>query len=442
MSLPSMDGAGGATVDGAASAITHPHFTPESALVPGDLIQISGSAARTCVLFVGHGSRRGGANREFEGLVGHFSQRHPGLLVGFGYIELAQPDLPASIASAVEVLERAVSEAPMRLVLVPLFLLRAGHCKNDLPIAADLARAAFPKLEISVAEPLGVDMRLVELAWKRACAVAEPDGATAILFVGRGSSDPGANADFYRIARLLFEGQEIGRVEPCFIGITEPLVPEALEQLARLRPARIIVVPYILFAGRLMERVETWIDSFAKQHPWIPIDLAQHLDADEQVLAVLESRTAAALGKERLLDCDACTYRKPMPGRFHEAGGLRALLWSLRHSFTHAQAMPAEHAHPALRKQVLVCGNADCADRGSVALIGNLRREIKQAGAAKQVRITRTSCMGRCGEGPTVVVYPDGIWYREVQADDAAELVSEHLLGDRLVGRLVDNIMQ
>jgi (2Fe-2S) ferredoxin len=50
--------------------------------------------------------------------------------------------------------------------------------------------------------------------------------------------------------------------------------------------------------------------------------------------------------------------------------------------------------------------------------------------------------MGRCGEGPTVAVYPDGIWYRGVKETDAKELVEEHLLGDRLVSRLVDNIMQ
>ena len=63
-------------------------------------------------------------------------------------------------------------------------------------------------------------------------------------------------------------------------------------------------------------------------------------------------------------------------------------------------------------------------------------------GASCEIRMTRTLCMGRCGEGPTVAVYPDGIWYRGVTEHDAAELVSEHLLGDRLVGRLVDNIMQ
>ena len=50
--------------------------------------------------------------------------------------------------------------------------------------------------------------------------------------------------------------------------------------------------------------------------------------------------------------------------------------------------------------------------------------------------------MGRCGEGPTVAVYPDGVWYRGVREEDAKDLVEEHLLGDRLVARLVDDIMQ
>jgi (2Fe-2S) ferredoxin len=123
-------------------------------------------------------------------------------------------------------------------------------------------------------------------------------------------------------------------------------------------------------------------------------------------------------------------------------GGLKALLWSLRHGFTHTQAMPHVHAHRPLRKHVLVCTNADCANRGSVSLLATIRRLVKEAGRDLDIRVTRTHCMGRCGEGPTLAVYPDGIWYRGVKESDAVELVKEHLLGDRLVGRLVDNIMQ
>ncbi|HWE31805.1 MAG TPA: (2Fe-2S) ferredoxin domain-containing protein, partial [Polyangia bacterium] len=178
---------------------------------------------------------------------------------------------------------------------------------------------------------------------------------------------------------------------------------------------------------------------------WIAIDLAAHLGADARLEQLLDQRvTEARHGGEPLapLACDGCQYRTPLPGRERNVGGLRALLWSLRHTFTHAQAAPHVHAHKPLTKHVLVCINADCAERGSVGLVDALRRQLKDAGHNREIKVTKTSCMGRCGEGPTVVVYPDGIWYRGVVAADADELVREHLLGDRLLARLVDNIMQ
>ena len=73
----------------------------------------------------------------------------------------------------------------------------------------------------------------------------------------------------------------------------------------------------------------------------------------------------AALNGDAALPCDTCQYRRALPGRAREVGGLRALLWSMRHTFTHTQAMPAEHAHAAVEKHVFVCANADCAARGS-----------------------------------------------------------------------------
>jgi sirohydrochlorin cobaltochelatase len=67
---------------------------------------------------------------------------------------------------------------------------------------------------------------------------------------------------------------------------------------------------------------------------------------------------------------------------------------------------------------------------------------VKRAGQEQGIKITKTGCLGPCGEGPTLAVYPDGIWYRAVAVADAPELVEEHLLNDRLVGRLIDPIMQ
>jgi (2Fe-2S) ferredoxin len=219
-----------------------------------------------------------------------------------------------------------------------------------------------------------------------------------------------------------------------------------------------LVLPYLLFAGRLIERLDASVRAFNARYPWLRCELAPHLGAlpaphlgalpaphlggDPALFALLDERLHDALEGGRPLPCDTCQYRVPIAGLRERVGGLQALLWSVRHSFTHTQAMPHEHAHRPLRKHVLVCGNADCAERGSVALIVALRRLLREAGRELDVRITRTHCMGRCGEGPTLAVYPDGIWYRGVREDDAAELVQQHLLGDRLVGRLVDQIMQ
>ena len=125
-----------------------------------------------------------------------------------------------------------------------------------------------------------------------------------------------------------------------------------------------------------------------------------------------------------------------------QVGGLRALLWSLRHGYTHTQAAPHRHAHKPLSKHVLVCGNVDCADAGSIALIDSLRRLVKTAGRQDDIRVTRTSCMGRCGEGPTVVVYPEAVWYHVPTAEDAEEILREHVIGGKVVERLlIDHII-
>src|SRR5437879_2251471 len=140
--------------------------------------------------------------------------------------------------------------------------------------------------------------------------------------------------------------------------------------------------------------------------------------SDPRIFGLIYERLYEAIEGERPLPCDTCQYRVPISAVSENVGGIKALLWSLRHGFTHAQAMPHIHAHRPLAKHVLVCGNADCADRGSVALIATLRRLLKEAGRELDMRVTRTLCMGRCGEGPTVAVYPDGIWYRGVKETD------------------------
>lgn len=399
----------------------------------------SAATERAALVIVGHGSRDPAANAELEAFVAAYAAREPGRDVSHGYLELAEPSLGAT-------LHRAAERAESVLVL-PLILFAAGHIKNDLPLTLAGARQKFPSVSFLAARPFGVHPLLTAVLAERAesasSSLSAADRAkTAVLVVGRGSSDPDANGDFCKLVRLFAEGRGFSRVDPAFMGITAPKIDEALESSARARPERILIVPALLFGGSLLAKLDDQLGRFAARYPWIKTVRAPHLGAHPNLFSLMDERLHQAAGEGAPLPCDTCQYRTALPGFAEQVGGMRALLWSLRHSFTHTQAAPHVHAHRLLRKHVLVCGNVDCAERGSLSLIDELRRLLKQAGIAADVRVTRTGCMGRCGEGPTVVVYPDGVWYRGVEPTDAASLVGDHLVGDRIVARLVDNIMQ
>lgn len=406
-------------------------------LVPIEALAARRPRASVCVLIVGHGSRLSGANQEFEALVAAYRQQHPEYEVRHGYIELAAPSLD-------EALSALIGEGYAgTVVLLPLFLFQAGHAKNDLPLAIARARVAGARMPIVIAQALGVNHEMVQLY--RGHLQSGLDGQatdTVLIPLGRGSSDADANSEFCKLARLASEGLGAKWVLPCFIGITEPQLEATLELAGRLRPDHVVIAPYFLFAGRLLDKVNDLVTAFRARCPWVRVTIAPHLGVQPALIEAADQRVQEALSGEKPLPCENCQYRVSPGAVVKNVKGLQALLWSVRHSFTHTQAVPHVHAHRPLTRHVLVCGNADCADRGSLEVLSQLRRLVKRAGRSRDIRVTKTHCMGRCGEGPAVAVYPDGIWYRNVGVGDAEELVSKHLIAGQLVGRLVDQIMQ
>ena len=409
------------------------------------------------VVLLGHGSRDPAGNAPLVDLAAEVGARLPGVAVSVGYVELAAPLLDDALTAAAgqaaadgglagHRTQRVADAAgrseggagDRRVVVVPLFLFAAGHVKNDLPLALARARERHPGVRFAASPPLAATAELIATARVEARVDGDPAN-TALIVAGRGSSDPDANAELYRVARLIAEGDPWMCVLPCFAGVASPDLPAALELAARARPRRIAVVPYLLFPGRVLTRLGEQLAAFAARTPWVPARLGAPLGGAAIVDAVVD-RAAGVFGGARELACDTCQYRVPIAGAVDRVGGLRALLWSVRHQLTHGQAAPHVHAHRPIDKHVLVCSNIDCAARGSVELVTALRRGLKEAGRDRTVRVTRTACMGRCGEGPTVAVYPDGVWYRGVRASDADELIREHLIGDRLVARLIDSV--
>lgn len=89
------------------------------------------------------------------------------------------------------------------------------------------------------------------------------------------------------------------------------------------------------------------------------------------------------------------------------------------------------------RIQVLVCAGTGCSIGNSSALVKKFEEEIRSFGLEKEVSVKKTGCLGLCGVGPNVSIYPDNIIYKTVQIDDVAEIVQEHFYKGRPVKRLM-----
>lgn len=388
------------------------------------------------ILIVGHGSREASSGLEFETFVREYAQTRPEFSIRIAYVELAEPDLKTSL--------REFAKTHSKILILPLFLFASNHVKNDIPLILSDLKSEFPFHEFVSALPLNVHENIIKILNNRAKEIipADVQSKTGVIVVGRGASDTDSNGEFYKAVRFFEEANSFLFVKPSFIGITKPLLHESLEMSAKLRPERILILPYFLFDGKLIQKISNIAADYAEKYPWIKIATARHFGPDPILYPILDERISAALsGKERL-PCDNCEYRVSIPGLKNKVGGLNSLLWSMRHLETHTQAAPHEFPHRNLKKHIYVCENVDCASKGSISLINKIRSSIKKHGRQTDFRVSRSSCLGRCGEGPTVVVYPDGIWYQRVNESDAEELVAEHLFNDRLVSRLVDNIMQ
>ena len=90
---------------------------------------------------------------------------------------------------------------------------------------------------------------------------------TAVVLVGRGATDPDANAEVAKIARLLLEGRGIGTVETAFVSLARRRCRQGLERARLLGFARVVVLPYFLFAGVLPDRIVAQAAEWAARAP-------------------------------------------------------------------------------------------------------------------------------------------------------------------------------
>ena len=273
------------------------------------------------VMLCGHGSRDLDAVTQFANLAQHLKNRLPQYPVEFGYLEFAKPIIRTGLDSL-------KAQGVSRVLAVPGMLFAAGHAKNDIPSVLN-TYAAQNDLAINYGKELGIDPKMLRAGADRiqeAIDVAGPGVPvhdTLLVVVGRGASDPDANSNVSKVTRMLWEGFGFGWAETAYSGVTFPLVAPALTHVARLGFKRIIVFPWFLFTGILVDRIYAAVDGVAAEHPDIEFVKAPYLNDHPQVIETFVERIEQILSGDIAMNCQLCKYRSQVLGFEAEVGAVQ-----------------------------------------------------------------------------------------------------------------------
>ena len=179
---------------------------------------------------------------------------------------------------------------------------------------------------------------------------------TGVVLLGRGSSDRQANGDVAKMARWLMEETDHELVDLAFTGITWPRLERAVQRQVMLGMKQVVVLPYYLFTGTLMQRIARQVDHLRQQYPQVRFAQSSYFGFEKEIFALLEQRVAdlRAGVPDAKLPCDGCKYREIAHdlghGHSHEhthahAPATEAVVHMHGHGPAHDHAHDHSHAH-------------------------------------------------------------------------------------------------
>lgn len=275
--------------------------------------------ASYAIVVAGHGSRDSSGVEEFEQVVALMRQKAADRPIYHGYLEFAKPSIEAAVY-------QAVTDGNKTVVVVPALLAAATHAKNDMPAQLNNLRNKFPQCELHFGAALDLHPLLLQLCRARIVAAEGQSGQiikradTCLVVVGRGTTDPDANGDVYKLARMLEEGMGFGASFICYSGTAKPLVADGLKMAAKLGFRRLTIVPYMLFDGVLVKRIYGAAQALASRLPAVDVLTTGYLGACEPVAEVFLERADEGVNGRAHMNCSLCKYRLNIVGFEDEVG--------------------------------------------------------------------------------------------------------------------------
>lgn len=326
----------------------------------------------TTILLVGHGSREKSGNDEIEAFAQQWRARQPGWRVEICFIEFSEITMSEGL--------RRAAAGSSRVMVIPLILNAAGHVKMDIPQAIDGARLRFPQVQFLYAPHLTACDAILSIVKRRLKGAMEkldmPDPTTTgVVLLGRGSSDRQANGEMAKMARWLMEETDHELVDLAFTGITWPRLEKAVQRQILLGMKQVVVLPYYLFNGTLVERITRQVENLKILYPTVRFASTAYFGFEREIFELLEQRVKdlERNAPESRMPCDGCKFREfavenGMGGHHHDdavphvhdhghdhaheharhAGHVHAASQAHDHAHPHGDghAHPHEHAHP------------------------------------------------------------------------------------------------
>ena len=277
------------------------------------------STNKSAVLLIGHGTRIATGADEFRNLADQLQRALPDRLCAAGFLELSEPSIHQG-------LENLIRRGAKAITVLPGMLLAAGHLKNDIPNKINALQAEHPEVPIVFGTDLGLHPNMLRAAKDRIAAGETRFGSdhdrknTLLMVIGRGTSDSDANSNIVMITRLLWEEMGFGWAETGYTAVAEPLMAEALEKAYALGYPRIVVLPYILFNGRLIHRIQHTVEDYQARHPDVAAVMAPYLNDHPGVLETFIARLHQAEAGQNQMHCQLCQYKEAIIGYEHRQG--------------------------------------------------------------------------------------------------------------------------
>ncbi len=232
------------------------------------------------VLYVCHGSRLREAQVQVAEFMSITMSEIKAPIQEYCFLELANPSMQEGVA-------RCIERGATSIKVIPFLLLLTGHAKRDIPEQLNIMKKQYPNITFTYGAPLGIHDALIQIIIERMLEqqpTIEKDAH--VLLVGRGSSDPITPVYFQKIESRLKHKTAITNISTCYLAACQPDFETGLSSVLEQNPKQLFIVPYLLFTGVLMQRLEQRIEQLSNRN----IYLCRHLYFHKNIVHVLSER--------------------------------------------------------------------------------------------------------------------------------------------------------